>query len=137
MLEFRPHHFMCTLGFEGHGYSDEFVRVYQEIADRLRVDPSGDECLIRVAPDTDSICEPCPNRREKLCTSEEKIRKLDAGHARVLGLKSNEVMSWGEAKSRIAEKMTSEAFETVCAPCSWKALGVCETALNRLKVSLK
>ena len=34
MLEFRPHHFLCTLGFEGKGYSDEFVRNYYRYADQ-------------------------------------------------------------------------------------------------------
>ena len=36
MLSFRPHHFLCTLGFEGKGYSDAFTRNMAEIADALR-----------------------------------------------------------------------------------------------------
>ena len=134
MLEFRPHHFLCTLGFEGKGYSDAFVRGYQEIADQLRKHGSaGDTVEIQVAAATDSICAPCPNRRDTLCSTESRIRKLDEGHAAILGIQVGQVLSWGEAKKILAEKMTEEAFESVCAPCSWKALGVCKTALIKLK----
>jgi hypothetical protein len=86
-----------------------------------------------VAPATDAICEPCPNRRGTLCESETKIRALDAAHAKVLALRPGDRLTWREAKQRIAERMTDEQFDSACAPCSWKALGVCHTALTRLR----
>src|SRR3954471_8251269 len=103
MLEFRPHHFMCALGFEGKGYSEEFVRGFTEITSRLR-SAEGDAIPVRVARATDSICAPCPSRRGELCETERKIQALDRGHASVLGLQTDEVLTWGEAKTRIAEK---------------------------------
>jgi hypothetical protein len=134
MLRFRPHHFACTVGFQGQGYSPEFVRSYLEIAAQLRERGSaGDETMIEVAPATDSICEPCPNRRGELCTTEPKIRALDEGHARVLGLKTGDRLSWGEAKRRLADRMTPAAFDEVCAPCGWKAAGICASALGELR----
>ena len=57
---------------------------------------------------------------------------LDAAHARVLGLSEGDRITWGEAKERIASHMTLEAFHEACAPCEWKALGVCEAALTSL-----
>ncbi len=122
---------MCTLGFQGKGYSEDFVENYLRIARDLRETSAGDEIVLEVAADTDSICEPCPNRREKLCTSEEKIRKLDRAHAAILGLSPGDRLSWKEAKQKIARSMTLEAFHEACAPCSWKALGVCEAALKK------
>jgi hypothetical protein len=134
MIEFRPHHFMCTLGFEGKGYSDEFVRNYGEIADRLRApDGSGDALEIRVVAESDSICMPCPNRVGRGCATETKIAQLDRAHASVLGLVTGEVLTWSDAKRRIAENMTVEKFNAACAPCSWRSMGVCEAALVRLK----
>jgi hypothetical protein len=125
---------MCTLGFEGKGYSDEFVRNYSEIARGLReTGERGEQTLIQVEPAADSICMPCPNRDGQGCLSGPKISKLDQAHARVLGLKSGEVLSWSDAKARIRERMSLEDFHSACAPCSWKSLGVCETALKRLK----
>jgi hypothetical protein len=132
-LQFRPHHFLCTLGFEGKGYSDEFVRGFQEIADRLRKRGlEGDQTLIEVVENTDSICQPCPNRQGSSCATEQKIRALDEAHLKVLGIRVGEVLTWGEAKSRLARNMTIEAHHRACAPCSWRSMGVCEAALRTL-----
>jgi hypothetical protein len=133
MLEFRPHHFLCTLGFEGKGYSDEFVKNYQSIADRLRRSPLGDEVEIRVVGATDSICAPCPNRRGESCVAEAKIGKLDAAHQAVLGLRAGEALKWRDAREKIAKEFTDEKFEAACAPCAWKSLGVCKSALERVR----
>ncbi len=131
-LEFRPHHFLCTLGFEGKGYSPEFVANYQGIADSLRRSgAAGDQVEIHVVESTDSICEPCPNRQGALCATQDKIETLDRAHARVLGLKSGDVLTWGEAKRRVAARFTDEAFDRACEPCGWKALGYCRAALHR------
>ncbi|MGE0614404.1 MAG: DUF1284 domain-containing protein [Bacteriovoracia bacterium] len=133
MLKFRPHHFFCALGFQGKGYSEVFTRNFQDIVDRLRERPQGDAIEIEVEAATDSICEPCPNRRGRLCETEEKIQTLDRGHAEVLGVRPGETYTWREAKRRLAERMTFEAHERVCAPCGWKKLGYCKTALTNVK----
>lgn len=133
-IRFRPHHFLCTVGFEGKGYSEEFVANYTRIAQDLRDSPSGDDTEITVAVEsTDSICHPCPNKRGNVCETEAKIRTLDSAHAEILELKSGDVLTWGEAKNRIRAKMTLEKFHTACAPCSWKRAGICERALGKLK----
>ncbi len=131
MTEFRPHHFLCTVGFEGKGYSPEFVRGYQEIADRLRAE-GGDDVELRVTADTDSICAPCPNRRGQLCQDQSKITRLDEAHAKALDLRPGETLTWGEAKRRIRERITQPVFNRICEPCSWKALGICARALEKL-----
>lgn len=131
-MKFRAHHFLCTLGFEGKGYSPGFVANYRAIAERLAA-PQGDSEVIEVTFDSDVICEPCPNRRGEGCSADHKIRTLDAAHAAMLGLAAGQRLTWGEAKARIACKVTLDAFERACAPCSWKALGVCQKALLRLK----
>ncbi len=133
MLKFRPHHFLCTLGFEGKGYSAAFVKNYAEIDQRLKVAPGGDQTVIEVTSHTDSICAPCPSRRELLCESQSKIEALDQAHAEILGLASGDQLTWKEAKTKIAQKMNLGAFHRACEPCSWKALGVCETALRKLQ----
>lgn len=131
-LRFRPHHFMCTLGFEGKGYSESFVENFTRIAQELREDPLGDDVLIEVVVGTDSICAPCPNRRGSLCETETRINTLDAAHAEVIGLIPGERIRWGDAKQRIKTQMTLEKFDSACAPCSWKKAGLCEMALKNL-----
>lgn len=133
-IRFRPHHFLCTVGFEGKGYSEGFVANFARIAKELRELPGGDDIKITVIEEaTDSICEPCPNRRSNFCETEAKIRTLDSAHAQILGLNSGDELTWGEAKERIRKKMTDERFHAACAPCSWKKAGICESALARLR----
>jgi uncharacterized protein len=132
VLEFRPHHFLCALGYRGNGYSAEFIAGFDAVAERLRA-PGGDATPIRVTAATDSICAPCPNRRGDLCATEEKIGKLDRAHAATLGIAAGEVLSWGDAKRKIAAEFTEERFDEACAPCSWRPLGICRQALRELR----
>jgi len=129
MLKFRPHHFLCALAFEGKGYSDVFVRNFTQIVDLLR---GTSDQKIQVVGSADSICSPCPNRQGSGCASAKKIQRLDEEHALILGLKPGDIVTWGQAKQLLAKKMDLEKFDQACAPCSWKAMGVCEAALKKL-----
>ncbi|EKE10358.1 MAG: hypothetical protein ACD_16C00049G0002 [uncultured bacterium] len=126
-LSFRPHHFLCTLGFEGMGYSPEFVENYTEINDTLQ---NNEEHPIQVSSGSDSICAVCPHHKEGMCGTEEKIRALDERHCQALELSPGDVLTWAEAKQRIKDKMTLEAFHVACRGCQWKELGLCEKALK-------
>jgi hypothetical protein len=124
-INFRPHHFLCTIGFQGKGYSDDFVKNYQNIVEHLT-----DETVITVTPHTDSICAPCPHRRELRCENQTRISQLDNAHQTVLNLP--ETLTWGDAKKRIKEHMTLEKFHAACESCQWKQYGMCESALKKL-----
>jgi len=129
-IKLRPHHFLCTIGFQGKGYSLDFIENYTKIVEQLN-----DDTEIIVLEQTDSICAPCPHKREKLCEIQEKIDALDKAHAQVLDIKAGDVLNWKEAKERVATNISVEKFNEICAPCLWKELGVCEAALKKLKSS--
>ncbi|RYZ78407.1 MAG: DUF1284 domain-containing protein [Proteobacteria bacterium] len=63
-LKFRPHHFLCAVGFQGKGYSPEFVENFKTIKSVLD-STHGDQVMIEVIERTDSICAPCPSRRDQ------------------------------------------------------------------------
>lgn len=128
MLKFRPHHFLCTLGFRGKGYSPDFVANFSAIVARLT-----DQSPIEVVESVDSICTPCPSNRAGRCTDASKIEKLDQAHLEILDLTLGSVLTWGEAKTRIRDRMSVSDFNRACKSCSWKELGVCENALRDLK----
>lgn len=133
-IKFRPHHFLCAVGYEGKGYAPGFVANFDKIIAQLR-GVNGDETVITVTKHTDSICAPCPHRRDLLCESQAKIEKLDNAHAEVLQIEDGDQMTWGEAQQRIIKNLTIEKFDQICAPCEWKKLGVCETALRKLRTN--
>ncbi len=131
MIKFRPHHFMCTLGFQGKGYSQQFVDNYAAIASQLKTDPN---TLITVTSTLDDICHACPHQlTNKLCSSQTKIDKLDSAHQEILGLTEGQVISWRQAQELIKNHMTISQFHLACEGCEWKELGVCEEALKELK----
>jgi uncharacterized protein len=128
-ITFRPHHFLCTLCFQGKGYSPTFVENYQKIVEQLN-SATGDLTPISIIAHTDSICAPCPHKQNTQCASQEKITRLDNAHAEALGIKTGDIIYWGEAKKLIAEKITLEQFHQMCGACSWKNLGICEQVLR-------
>lgn len=131
MLTFRPHHFMCTLGFVGEGYSSDFIKKYATIVAKII---KSENTPIKVVFGTDSICAACPEKLARdLCLSQKKVDLLDKTHAHILHLKDGEILTWKQAKRRIVKKMTYKNFHHACKGCSWKELGACEKALRNLK----
>lgn len=131
LIRFRPHHFMCSLGYEGKGYSYDFVQNYNQIIEKLR-SPNGDQTLIQVTEFTDDVCSPCPRREKKLCQRQKFIESLDKKHKEALGLAFDQVLSWKDAKTRIKKNISVERFHELCKGCEWKDLGLCEKALKKI-----
>ncbi|PPB81785.1 hypothetical protein LV82_01002 [Albidovulum inexpectatum] len=131
-IRFRPHHFLCALGFQGKGYSDRFTANMAAIVDgRLRA-PGGDDLEIQVIGAADDICAPCPKRIGRACTTESRIRVLDRAHAAALRLAPREILTWGEAKARILAHVPPGSLKNLCRGCQWEPLGLCEAALADL-----
>lgn len=131
-ITFRPHHFLCSLGFQGQGYSDEFTaNMSRIVVDTLRA-PGGDEVMISVTGATDDICAPCPKRRAATCAEQEGMVALDTRHAHALKVFIGSRISWGDAKRRIVKHVPPGGLQTLCAGCQWLELGMCENALAKL-----
>ena len=131
-LRYRPHHFLCSLGYEGKGYSDHFTANMTAIVmGRLRA-RYGEGVIIEVVDRTDDICAPCPMRQEDLCSDQPKIAALDARHAAALGLEVGEKLTWGEALKRMRRRIHPDKLDEICFGCQWLELGVCKAALTRL-----
>jgi hypothetical protein len=129
-LRFRPHNFLCTVGFQGFGYSPAFVDNLQQVSDQLNSD---DSVIIEVVDEADTICQPCPHRRGKGCATQAKIDRLDQAHATALGLKIGDRITWGEAKQRIREKITLATHLEICHGCEWLDHQMCRKALEKLR----
>ncbi len=131
-LRYRPHHFLCSIGYEGKGYSEGFTANMTAIVmGRLRA-VGGDATLIEVAGAADDICAPCPKRQGEGCEAGGKIARLDAAHARALNLAPGDRLTWGEAKARIRAAVPAGSLRHLCAGCEWEPLGLCAAALARI-----
>jgi len=131
-VRYRPHHLLCSLGFQGKGYSPAFVANMAAIVDgRLRAD-GGDAVVIEITGAADDICAPCPRRRGSRCEAQTRVAALDTRHARALGLFAGTRLTWGEARARIARRVAPGALASLCAGCQWLEHGICEAALAEL-----
>jgi len=131
-IRFRPHHFLCSLGFEGKGYSDAFTANMAAIVlGRLRA-AAGETAEIEVVGQTDDICAPCPKRVCTDCLSQPLIAALDAAHAEALALTPGDRLTWGAALDRIRRRVAPEDLDRICAGCQWLDLGLCRAAVARL-----
>ncbi len=118
---------MCTLAFQGYGYSQGFVENYKKIASKVI---SGPNTQIKVVDNLDSICSACPSQtKQGKCTKQAKVLELDRRHKEVLGIKIGEILTWSEAVKRIREKMSLEKFDYACKGCNWQPHGMCRSAL--------
>lgn len=124
-VQFRPHHILCTLAFQGKGYTPSFTQNYQRIHNALN-----DETIIEIVFHADDICMPCPMRRGQGCDQLTKINALDTQHAHILNLKSGMCLTWKEAKKRLKNQMTIPLFHEACSNCSWYPEGLCQKALQ-------
>lgn len=131
-LQFRPHHFLCALGYRGAGYSDSFTANMTEIVTLGLKADGGDDTEIEVIGATDDICAPCPKRRGDLCTSQAKITALDLSHSKVLGVRPGDRLTWGQAKARIRSLVKPGDLTDICTGCQWLSLGYCEASLKDL-----
>lgn len=131
-IRFRPHHFLCALGFQGAGYSPAFTANMSDIVDGRLRDAGGENIKITVTFVADSICTPCPERRGLGCVKINTIKQLDERHAKALGLRDGDCISWGEALKRIKANVKPGSLSTLCQNCQWLDLGACEGALERL-----
>ncbi|MCE2517535.1 MAG: DUF1284 domain-containing protein [Alphaproteobacteria bacterium] len=131
-MTFRPHHFLCALGYQGKGYDDAFTANMDEVVAKGLHQQGGDNTVITVTTSADVICQPCPHRRGQGCAKQAQIDALDARHAERLELKAGDELSWGAAKARIAAKVKSGDLSELCAGCGWLEAGMCEAALARL-----
>jgi hypothetical protein len=132
-IQFRPHHFLCSVAYQGMGYSKAFVANYDRIAEQIR---KHEETKIQVVRGSDSICSRCPhnNVQSSTCSDEATSMKLDRAHSAILDLQDQEIFSFREAKQKIKERMSLELFYEACRPCEWQSLGHCEAALKKLLV---
>ncbi|WP_255576344.1 MULTISPECIES: DUF1284 domain-containing protein [Jannaschia] len=132
-IRLRPHHVLCSIGFEGKGYSGPFIANMGHIVDgRLRA-PGGEDIPILITSDADAICAPCPKRRGLGCEAGDRIAVLDGRHAAQLGLVPGETLSWGDCLDRVRARVTPQDLDRICAGCSWLDQGMCKTALARLR----
>ena len=119
-MNLRPHHLLCIQKFTGHGYDEAFTKHLSGIVALLTDKP---ETEITITYGCDSVCVSCPDKKNEVCLSAEKVLKLDSGVLNTCSLTYGDTISWAEASRRAREKiLASDRFEKICNSCQWYEL---------------
>jgi hypothetical protein len=122
MIKLRPHHLLCTQGFSGSGYSDEFVENMTAVTDFLRATPCA---IVEIVFSTDDICGKCPKKLGvDSCESNEKVKRTDSKVAEYFGV-TEKSYAYHELVREINSKMSAEIMDDICGSCKWYPVSDC------------
>ncbi|MCH5323955.1 MAG: DUF1284 domain-containing protein [Eubacterium sp.] len=114
----RPHHGMCLAFFSGKGYSEEFVKNMTEIKSQLAKNP-----LVCITGEADMLCAFCPNNKDGICTSEEKVREYDRQVLEKCGLSVGDVLPFLDFEKLVQENiLLCGKRKEICGNCEWNEL---------------
>ena len=116
-IKLRGHHLLCLQGFQGYGYSEDFVSNMTRI-NELR---KSDECNISLTNEPDDICSACPNLKNNLCENEIQNSIIVKMDNEVLSkLNSDKEHNSIDLFDEVASKFNSlKSVENICNGCKW------------------
>ncbi len=137
IIRLRPHHLLCTQGYSGKGYSDDFVSGMSAITDRLRNEP---DIEIEITFSSDNICSACPSKLgEGLCADDDKVLRYDAAVRDILKLKEKRY-SYHELIRRLDEYLNGceddKRLRSICGDCNWYPVSACSQNIREQKYVL-
>ena len=116
-LELRGHHFLCTLHYQGAGYStgftDNMTAVCQGIVAR-------GTSTVRVAAMADPICTACPSLQAdgQSCEFQDSVMRRDRAVLDRMGWAPGQVLSMEEAHLAVLARR-DELMADACTGCEW------------------
>lgn len=121
-IKIRAHHLLCIQGFQGYGYSQDFVDNMAMIIKNIDLNP---DLEIEIILDWDVICSHCPHNVKGICQrrsdSAQKIKAMDVNVLRKLDLKEG---ARGRAKDffyLVNMKLRNRSdIQDICGNCEWK-----------------
>ncbi|MBO6110105.1 MAG: DUF1284 domain-containing protein [Methanobrevibacter sp.] len=117
LMKLRGHHLLCILGFQGYGYSEDFVLNMTRINELRKSEKS----IIKLTNSPDDIFSSCPNLKNNLCENEmqnEIIVKMDEEVLSKFNrnIEYNAIDLFNEV---ILKFNTLKSVENICNDCKW------------------
>ena len=114
-MNIRPHHILCIQNYIGYGYNEEFTGHMDRITDDL---VRGGDVVMQEG--CDDICTACPHNKGGICTSCDKVDRMDREVLTACDLKYGDRLNWNEAANLAKEKiLETEEFLRICGKCQW------------------
>lgn len=122
-MKLRPHHLLCTQGYEGRGYDDDFVENMTAITTHLRND---DRAVVEIVFGADDICSKCPRMTDDgLCERNDKVERFDQKVIAYFGIEEKSYI-YQDIIREINTKMTVSMMDDICSSCEWYSVSACK-----------
>ena len=117
-LILRGHHLLCLKGFQGYGYSEDFVKNMINV-NNLRKNKNTDIVLV---DNPDDICKACPNLKNNIYKNKSQNEKIIMMDNEVLSkLNSKKIYNSKELFEKIDFLFnTKESVDKICPKCNWQ-----------------
>ncbi len=134
-IPLRAHHLLCLLGFQGVGYTADFIRNFEKVKRLIEQNP---DVEIEVVDTCDVICLACPNAQGSECfksgiKQNTMIREIDRRVMELLDIKPGQRFKARDLYARIKEKIHPGDINDICKGCEWLNLGFCPRGLAKLE----
>ncbi len=118
VIRLRPHHGLCLQFFQGKGYSERFTAHMGKV--KAMAEDHGE---IRLTTGKDEICGHCPNLKNGVCITDDKVQRYDRQVLELCGLRGTETLSWEEFSLLIRQKILLAGRRAdVCPDCQWEEI---------------
>lgn len=125
IYKIRPHHGMCLAYFEGKGYSQGFVHHMGEVLSLLE-----EGATVEMTVAGDNICSACPNLKDGVCETADKVEAYDRAVLSFGNLKEKEQIEFSEFTERVQEIILETGKrEEICGDCQWNE--ICSSRKSR------
>jgi hypothetical protein len=133
-IPLRAHHLLCLLGFQGIGYTADFIKNFQKVKRLIEQHP---DLEIEVVDTCDVICIACPNMQGSECFKSglkynEKVKCIDHRVMERLGITPGDRFKASELYALVKEKIRPGDIKDICQGCEWLNLGFCPRGLAQL-----
>jgi len=121
-MRLRPHHLLCTLAFEGKGYSDIFAQNMTSIVKKLN---SRRGLSVNLIFSSDDICTKCPNLLQSgACADNDKVMSMDRKVMELMHLEEKSY-KYGFLLDMVKHSITAESLNSICSSCTWFPYDIC------------
>lgn len=116
-IRLRGHHLLCLQGFQGYGYSKDFVLNMTKI-NELR---KSKDCTVILTNEADDICSACPNLKNNLCENENQNETIVKMDNKILSkLNREEEYNSIDLFNEVYQKFNSlNSVQNICDECKW------------------
>jgi hypothetical protein len=134
-IPLRAHHLLCLLGFQGIGYTADFIRNFHKVKRLVEQNP---DLEIEVVDACDVVCIQCPNAQGLDCykgglSVNKNVKDMDRRVIKKLGIMSGDRSKAHEIYALVREKIVPGDFNEICHGCEWESLGFCLRGLKQLQ----